>query len=966
MTISTQDIRALLDFGCQRRFNAGESMVQLQTEGVAALCNILRKHRVAYLADEVGLGKTMQALGVAAWFVNQNPAARILIVTPRENVQDGWKKEYDRFRSFVWNRQAKPDIAMHGGLRDWLKSLNQQANIGEPRIDLLRHPSFTRPVYLPPEETDWNAAISRLNLPHIDTLPRHVARGRAEDRSYRFNTEFAVGVNAWLKQENIDFDLIIVDEAQCLRNDNQTNEVLHKLISGRARNWLFLSATPAHSGVENIATILNKYPGRGILISKECQAVDDNYKALREVLKRYMIRRPRVFQIGERTLHKSHYRQEDRDSLAISCQSSLGILSVALVQKRLVDLLEGRGNRFRSGYMASFESLEESLQNKKRQKNAKLPARPQERDHEQDREDDQKSDFHSDLHSSPHEPTAPDSELVSELSSDFQKQFNFSLPHPKVDAVESDLSRYALGDRADGLAGGIKSLVFCRRISSVRVLRQRIMQRYLSSIETRCATVWKEQLNWETGFPDTDDLLGEPAVNGEALGVATDLAGDEDDTNKFRVALRNQNWLHRFRSTFDDGQRNPLFFEQNWFLRLCREGGISVDDAIERIPDALWHESHAFATRSGKRYRRSQYRYLVWHCLTRHAKAVFLLSDEKAAFWRGILGHVYAKEIWPEKGNDSQKTDGRIDKDLLRFTSLWDRVETSPHAKLLSLPGAQIHESRQDLLLWRQVLSSVLGQYLRLTDALLDLCCADRQERQKCGTMLDLFVEWLNSEDIDAVRLRNIWHAWATQYELIFSSAIGEAQGDTLEQRAAQDDFDFLHMLNPVVGVTGGSGSHKRAIQQFNTPGMPYVMIGTDTIREGVNLHLYCDRVMHYGLAWTPGDLEQRVGRVDRYFGRIERRLNFSPEDAPKLQISYPHLVDSVERQQIDVVMQRKFQSDAAVDSAFTSGRASEGDDEIQIDAVAPRKVAVLAPGPDNSFGTARHLPKWDTAAGQT
>lgn len=70
------------------------------------------------------------------------------------------------------------------------------------------------------------------------------------------------------------------------------------------------------------------------------------------------------------------------------------------------------------------------------------------------------------------------------------------------------------------------------------------------------------------------------------------------------------------------------------------------------------------------------------------------------------------------------------------------------------------------------------------------------------------------------------------------------------------------------MGITGNSQGHKRPIQQFNTPGLPYVMIGTDTIREVVNLHLFCDRAMYYGVAWKPGDLEQRIGRVNRYFSR--------------------------------------------------------------------------------------------------
>jgi hypothetical protein len=206
------------------------------------------------------------------------------------------------------------------------------------------------------------------------------------------------------------------------------------------------------------------------------------------------------------------------------------------------------------------------------------------------------------------------------------------------------------------------------------------------------------------------------------------------------------------------------------------------------------------------------------------------------------------------------------------------------------------------------------------------------------------------------VRLRGIWHDWVQQHALIFSSAIGENQDETLEARASQESFDFLVSLDPVVGITGGSRGHKRPIQQFNTPGMPWVMVGTDAIREGVNLHLFCDRVMHYGLAWTPGDLEQRVGRVDRYFSKIERRLKTSIEPMPTLEMLYPHLRDTLERRQIDIVMERKRQSDAATGDSFADGNGGAADDSVSLEWSLPRPLLTNEPLPEHYFGTERHL----------
>lgn len=86
--------RALLDFG--RRIGQGHRAEE-QLRGAVAIHNILRKHRVAYLADEVGMGKTYVALGALALFRHFDPEFRVLIIAPRENIQKKWQKEFSNF-----------------------------------------------------------------------------------------------------------------------------------------------------------------------------------------------------------------------------------------------------------------------------------------------------------------------------------------------------------------------------------------------------------------------------------------------------------------------------------------------------------------------------------------------------------------------------------------------------------------------------------------------------------------------------------------------------------------------------------------------------------------------------------------------------------------------------------------------------------------------------------------------------
>jgi hypothetical protein len=114
-------------------------------------------------------------------------------------------------------------------------------------------------------------------------------------------------------------------------------------------------------------------------------------------------------------------------------------------------------------------------------------------------------------------------------------------------------------------------------------------------------------------------------------------------------------------------------------------------------------------------------------------------------------------------------------------------------------------------------------------------------------------------------------------------------------------------------------------------------------LKEGVDLHLFCDQVLHYGVAWTAGDLEQRVGRVDRYFSRIERRL--ASEGAPpevQLGIGYPHLIASLEREQVERVIARQQEAERLMDSPLAG--ADKGTNELVPGASEASKATLRLP----------------------
>ena len=111
----------------------------------------------------------------------------------------------------------------------------------------------------------------------------------------------------------------------------------------------------------------------------------------------------------------------------------------------------------------------------------------------------------------------------------------------------------------------------------------------------------------------------------------------------------------------------------------------------------------------------------------------------------------------------------------------------------------------------------------------------------------------------------------------------------------------------PVGRMSGGV--NQRLVRQFRMPGLPLVLVTTDVLQQGGDLHTFCRRIAHYGIAWTPSAIEQRTGRVDRIGGLVQRRLDGSPELPPAedlIQVYYPHLRDTVELLQVRRVLRRQ------------------------------------------------------------
>ena len=112
-TASIELAAELADFSSSAAAGMG-SFASAQLEGAVMAYNQLARNRVAYLADEVGMGKTYVALGVMGLLRHVEPAARVVVIAPRENIQRKWIKELHNFVSLNWKLRDNRVKSIHG------------------------------------------------------------------------------------------------------------------------------------------------------------------------------------------------------------------------------------------------------------------------------------------------------------------------------------------------------------------------------------------------------------------------------------------------------------------------------------------------------------------------------------------------------------------------------------------------------------------------------------------------------------------------------------------------------------------------------------------------------------------------------------------------------------------------------------------------------------------------------------
>lgn len=984
--------RELLDMGATI---GGGARGEEQLQGSVALYNMLQKHGVAYLADEVGMGKTYVALGVVALLRHFKPDLRLLVIAPRANIQRKWMKEMS---NFVANNVRYTDLRTRGFGKRPARTMVHCENLGHlaravtldaDRDFFARLTSFSLP--LGQDSAGWRKHRDELRA-NMPWLPPEVFDLR--DR-VAFKRNFAHALCCAMPH----FDLVIVDEAHHLKHGLHAgvaarNQVLagvlgcstegahprvRRHLGPRIGKLLLLSATPVEETYDQLWNQLAVF-GRGDIFPelRDQELIESERK---DIARKFLIRRVTQMRVAGESLTKNLYRREWRGGGLEQHDDNIRMaddyqrLAVALVQKKVAELLgsEKFNPSFQIGMLASFESFLQT---------AKLTGADESASNFDDAEQTEAAG----------EREGVDVHTLNQLAREYHKRFGRELPHPKMDAVVESLQT--------AWRTGEKTLVFVRRVASVPELKRKLDQAYDEWLLARLRRELPEavqpalegcidayQRERAEAFANDRQRLSAVDRDGKPA-QAPDAEADTGGLDTFFAwffrgegppgVVSGANIQRRFNQK---GTVLATFFLDNPVMTLLRA---QPGQVLERLAGYL--ERDLDEVRAELRTRSA--RYLSGRAKT-HARgdrfesvvaaAIELMAEssgphhELAAALRSGKYEGYLQARPALEAPDA----GELLEQPTYFTELARPERTELRAALWPEAGqtcgfaAYVRET--------EVRAGLLSMAARLGHAFIDLYVLligrlgsmrqGAEESESIGapgadaSRIHAYLDLLERQRTTPLTARD-WAGYdelaelSANFELVTSMNLPDVlHSDTPLAAVPRRLSDLLQAQQPTAGMWGTVSA--RLVRQFRQPGYPFVLVTTDVLQEGEDLHTFCSRVQHYGISWTPSAMEQRVGRVDRVRSQTDRRferLERHPEGHEKLQVFYPYLPDTVELLQVRRVLERTDTFLRLMHEGFPTGTAESK--RIDIASELQRHVAPPAPY-EGKLMTAFPVPEW-------
>lgn len=920
-------LRTFLNLGARAtQANIAERDILRQEDTVLRALDLLDESPGIVLADEVGMGKTFEALGVIAARATEDPSRRFLIITPGPDLNRKWHGEFQRFGRVAGGDSVYagftldavcavtelPELVRESRLRQVVVApiTSFLRGVREAERDLID--LFCRYMKLSPVT---RAAIYRryrggghqhpapetfLGGFTYDDLAEHLDAAFREDdaalapsyeregndlfrhgddkRIYKLLARTRTRLTRALLP---DFDLLVVDEAHKLKNrETKRFTSLSRALRGRFERALFLTATPFQLGPEELRQIFALFALARGAPADLVQRAEGMLCDIREYQDAYA-----AFEACWRRVDPglaaelAAYLKVD-PSLAGSPQSP-ALRPVIGHIRRLLELKDHRIEpAFRRWMVRSRRDDRFTYREHRREAlpvagPALLPFLAYER-------------LIAELFAqkAPTHKAAVEINLVSSYGAAAKSDMFSAKRDGKSTSV--DRYRHLLREVLEGLTGaseshpklsfvmrdvlraaavrGEKTLIFCARTET------------LSELQRGLQSAWEERLlgRWRRAFPD--------ASHEEIFG-----GGEDDHQTRGRQALLGQRF-HRTQDLLYLALREPYLHT----LLDFGEWGEAHVDAILGRAEPLLREVRTGATSAER----------VNFAILKRVVEVAAVELRRALdpAWAAEHAEVIAR-----------LTDPRYI--ALGYDLIKDDLEDSdegPHVPTWSISREHaLHVLRPAMNLWTFFRGDMFGlpeeRRVRVVE---------RLARYLTTRWVPFVADLVTSAhaaglDLDPIASRDLLNHlgdfWTSDPGRRIRDQLREFLRyfhDELDEGKQREILDARFFDGKFARQTRDGDTRERLREAFNTPLHPMVLIANEVMQEGLDLQRSCIRVIHHDLPWNPAQLEQRVGRVDRLGGRIHK-LRDRRDDA-RLEILYPLISRTIDTRIHQIVRQRE------------------------------------------------------------
>lgn len=915
-------------------------------------------NNIAYVADEVGLGKTYIAAGISILLrhiSNNADNFQCVVIVPKKNLQDKWKKDLNNFinNNYLINDDIKASLLLdYSCIKEKISTINPGQKYTIFRMTSFSHILSYRENH-PNNNVETDLLISRINSElfknsdyTLDVLKDAKEKGYFKKNFHLLRKLIAYLLN--IQSEKI--DCLILDEAHNYKHGIGSEEYDHSIrneITARflgaykdktilgdfdylkkdikfplANKIICLSATPKDRSLYEIKQQFSCFANHHPLIEMKSN------EEIATQLNKFLIRGNLEYNLdnSETSVSRNQCRKEHRygnvnkseNAEVLELEDGFQSLFWQLLQyKSIKHLNENHGAKLEIGMLAGFESYQIDAQKKK----------PLQTDDSTDRETEPNKEY--ELVAQKKNDKSHDIDVIKHLIESYKTDFNNELPpHPKqsklVDEILTQLKDHE------------KSIIFVRRVATAYELEKRLIERYEKEI------IRDDYLNFKNSYKKYSsdkvnkliEAYNQKEITNKLFDFYSNLFSKAEIINyiKTKGEITNNNSFYDWflisyqNSIFKDAVNNFIKHDRKKITAEIKEIAIkALDDAYieslklknNEIEEEATNEEESINDyffikyfkkgNDGFNYKNKIYRenWFDFNLLELNNKFRFI--DYDIVELNKQLANV-------KKYDKKHQQYNGVEKAIIDYWSLHAKIEI-----LNTIDGINNLNSNtfltmlvcdycfNEFTLWlseriekKNNISSLLKEIQKLNHIIKNIF--RNGTGLLPGFVADSYNDNFNESMLELIVLNNSPFNFLLNeiktiikdYNLIVTANFGDA-----------DEFKIntiLKELIPVIGVTGQDKVDRGIIAaRFRMPGFPYVLITTDIFREGEDLHTYCQNIYHYGIGWNPSDMEQRTGRIDRINSLSYRKLTSSKSlnFENKVQIFYPYLQGSVEVNQV-------------------------------------------------------------------